>query len=112
MNGAERSAPPTDPSVPSGVVAPGPALAAGAWRTKREAGMRSAQTRIAIVSCAVRQSVNDTSHAAKGDMVSGATPTPTDTSETARLRRRSIHDMTAASIGGKKLPAATPTITP
>src|SRR5262245_7802444 len=87
MNGTERSAPLTDPWVPSGVIASGAALlAAGACRTKSAAGMRSAQTRIAIVSCAVRQSVIDTSHAAKGDMVSGATPTPTDTSETARLR--------------------------
>src|SRR5262245_9703905 len=113
MNGAERSAPLTDPWVPSGVVASDAAPPpAGAGRTKREAGMRSAQTRIAIVSCAERQSVHDTSHAAKGEIVSGATPTPTDTSDTARLRLRSNHDMTAASIGGKKLPAAMPTISP
>jgi hypothetical protein len=74
--------------------------------------MRSAQARPAITSCEVRQSVRATSQAANGDSVSGATPMPTDTSETARLRRRSNHDMTAEIIGAKKLPAATPTMRP
>ena len=67
---------------------------------------------IAMVSCALRQSVQDTSQAANGESVSGATPIPTETSETARLRWRSNHDITAEIIGAKKLPAATPTSTP
>ena len=65
-----------------------------------------------MVSCALRQSVQDTSQAANGESVSGATPIPTETSETARLRWRSNHDITAEIIGAKKLPAATPTSTP
>ena len=38
------------------------------------------------MSCALRQSVHVISHAANGDIVIGATPTPTDTSDTARPR--------------------------
>src|SRR5688572_21419508 len=113
MKGAERSAPPTDPCVPAGRGDfAESARAAGAWRTNREAGMSGAQTRIAMMSCAERQSVHDTSHAEKGDSVSGATPTPTETSDTARLRWRSNHDITAVIMGAKKLPAATPTTMP
>jgi hypothetical protein len=52
------------------------------------------------------------SHAANGDIVIGATPTPTDTSETARPRCWVIQPITAAIIGVKKLPTATPTSRP
>ena len=52
------------------------------------------------------------SHAANGDMVIGATPTPTETSETARPRCSAIQPMTAAIIGVKKLPTAIPTNKP
>src|SRR5688572_4951650 len=86
--------------------------AAGGGRTKKEAGISNTQTRVAIMSCAARQSVHEMSQAANGERVSGATPTPTDTSDTARLRWRSNHPITAAIIGSKKLPAATPTSRP
>ena len=52
------------------------------------------------------------SHAANGDMVIGATPTPTETSDTARPRCALIQPMTAAIIGEKKLPTAMPTSRP
>src|SRR5687768_8133802 len=112
MNGAERSAAPADPATPADGAAPESAAATGVGRTNRAAGMSKTHTRTPMMSCAVRQSVQETSHAANGDSVSGATPTPTDTSDTARLRWRSNHAITAAIIGAKKLPAATPTISP
>jgi hypothetical protein len=65
-----------------------------------------------MVSCAVRQSEPDSSHAASGEIVMGATPSPADTSDTASARWRSNQELTAAIIGAKKLPAATPTISP
>ena len=62
-----------------------------------------------MTSCALLQSVCVTSHAAKGESVIAH---PTDTSETASAWRRSNQDITAAIIGAKKLPTATPTRMP
>src|SRR5262245_56235257 len=52
------------------------------------------------------------SHAAKGETVIGATPTPAETSETASARCVSNHPVTVAISGAKKAPAAMPTSTP
>ena len=65
-----------------------------------------------MVSCAPRQSVTVSSQLANGDMVIGATPTPTVVSETARARCASNQSLTTAMNGGKKLPAAKPTSRP
>ncbi len=54
----------------------------------------------------------ETSHAAKGDMVIGATPMPADTSDTARLRCVSNQPVTHAIIGAKIAAVAPPTIRP
>src|SRR5688572_23597018 len=96
------------------MAAPCPALASplGAWRTRREIGTNRIHTRVPIVSCAVRQSEPETNQAANGEIVIGATPRPADTSDTARARWRSNQELTAAIIGAKKLPAATPTSSP
>ena len=45
-------------------------------------------------------------------MVIGATPTPAETSEMARFRRRSNDDAVAAITGAKKLAEAAPNNTP
>jgi len=74
--------------------------------------MSAAHTRTARTTSAARQSICVMSHAANGDIVIGATPTPTETSETARPRCAVIHPITAAIIGVKKLPTAIPTSTP
>ena len=74
--------------------------------------MRSNQAKSPIVSCAARQSPFVRSQAAKGDMVIGATPTPAETSETARLRWFGTQALTAVIIGTKKLPADKPTRMP
>src|SRR5262245_19158879 len=109
MNGAERRGAPAELcSVPTLAAWP----LTGGWRTKKAAGMSRTHTRTPMMSCALRQSVQETSHAANGDNVSGATPTPTETSETARLRWRSNQPITDAIIGAKKLPAAMPTSSP
>lgn len=63
-------------------------------------------------SCAVRQSYVVISQPAKGEMVSGATPMPADTNETARLRRFSNQPVTVAIVGAKTAPAAPPTTMP
>ena len=52
------------------------------------------------------------SQRAKGEMVSGATPMPAETSDTARLRLVSNHPVTAAIIGAKKALAERPTMMP
>src|SRR3954467_2300328 len=91
-----------------------PALAAlfGARRTASAAGIRSTQAAMPIASCADRQSVFASSQAANGETVMGATPTPAETSETARLRRSGSQALTAVIIGTKKLPADRPTTRP
>ena len=74
--------------------------------------MSVAQTMSANTSCAARQSICVMSQAANGDIVIGATPMPTDTSDTARPRCCVNQPITAAIIGVKKLPAAMPTSSP
>ena len=108
MNGAETNALRRVMGGPSAVPCSAAAVAAGGRRTKSAAGTSVTQTSTARTSCALRQSICVISHAANGDMVIGATPTPTETSETARPRCSVIQPMTAAIIGVKKLPTATP----
>src|SRR6185503_19873262 len=111
MNGAERNASRSFIGGPSG--APGAAAgSAGGRRTKRAAGTSVAHTNTAMTACAWRQSICVIGQAANGDMVTGATPTPTETSATARPRRSLIQPITAAIIGEKKLATAIPTSTP
>src|SRR4051794_36272355 len=113
MNGVERRALPTAIGGSAAAVA-APAIAAlwGARRTKSAAGTSSTQAAMPIMSCADRQSVLARSHAANGETVIGATPTPAETSETARLRRSGSQALTAVIIGTKKLPADRPTTRP
>src|SRR6476660_1165640 len=96
MKGVERSAAPTAIGG-SAAALPPPAVAAlcGAGRTKSAAGSRSAQAAMPMMSCADRQSVVASSHAANGETVIGATPIPAETSETARLRRSGSQALTA-----------------
>ena len=77
----------------------------------RGAQMTIAQ-RAAIVSCAPRQSVVVSSQLANGETIIGAMPTPAEVSDTASARWRSNQLLTTAMNGGKKLPAAKPTISP
>ena len=67
---------------------------AGGRRANKAAGIRVAQTSSAITASAARQSICVMSQAANGDIVMGATPTPTDTSATARPRRSLIQPIT------------------
>src|SRR5690349_514881 len=113
MKGVERSAVPT--AIGGSAAAPElPAAAAlcGAGRTKSAAGTRSTHAAMPIASCADRQSVFASSQAANGETVIGATPTPAETRETARLRRSGSQALTAVIIGTKKLPADRPTMRP
>src|SRR6185436_16802152 len=115
MNCGERSAAPTEGKGASAAPAAPPAApgaAAGAGRTSSVAGRTSAAAMAAMVNCALRQSIVVRSQLANGDMVIGATPTPIETSETARARRRSNQAETVAISGAKKLPAAVPTSRP
>src|SRR4051812_21028087 len=75
-------------------VVPPPAAACGGLRTNSAAGTSVAHTSTAMTACAARQSICVMSQAANGDMVIGATPTPTDTSETASPRCPVIQPMT------------------
>src|SRR5581483_8424574 len=103
MNGVERSAVPTAIGR-CGTACELPAAAAlcGAGRTKSAAGTRSTQAAMPMASCADRQSVLASSQAANGETVSGATPTPAETSDNARLRRSGSQALTAVIIGTKK----------
>ncbi len=113
MNGAERSAFPTETSPPTAEFTDSfENCMAGGRRTKSAAGTSVAHTSTASTTCAARQSICVMSQAANGDMVIGATPTPTETSDTARPRCPLIQPITAAIIGEKKLPTATPTSRP
>src|SRR3954452_20084060 len=60
------------------------AAGCGAGRTRNEAGISSAEATVPITSIAVRQSYVVISQLANGATVSGATPMPADTRETAR----------------------------
>ncbi len=65
-----------------------------------------------MANIAVRQPYAEISQRANGEIVSGATPIPAETSETERLRWVSNHAVTAAIIGAKKALAARPTRMP
>src|SRR5215470_9424750 len=78
MNGGERSAAPSDMSVPTtpapdAVVALRAACSRGGLRTSIEAGTSKTAAKTPIVNCALRQSSEDSSQPANGDMVIGAT---------------------------------------
>src|SRR6185436_18162356 len=113
MNGQERSALPSDVSTPPPApIAGAPAGAAGGWRTRNDAGTMTSAQSAAMVSCAPRQSCTVKSQLANGATIMGAMPTPADVSETASARCLSNQLLTTAMNGGKKLPAAKPTISP
>ena len=71
----------------------------GAGRTRKLAGISSAQAAMPITSIAVRQSYAVISALADGAIVTGATPMPADTSATARLRCCAIQALATAIIG-------------
>ena len=75
-------------------------------------GIITAAAMPAMISTEVRQSWMVTSHAASGDMVSGAMPKPAETSETARLRWVSNQPVTQAIIGARMAAVAPPTSRP
>src|SRR5262249_52436394 len=83
----------------SDVFAEAPLARCGAGRTRKQAGIRSAQAAMPITSIAVRQSYAVISQLADGAIVSGATPMPAETSDTARLRCFSIQALATATIG-------------
>src|SRR5688500_3889513 len=87
-------------AVPTGAPA-GAGGAVGGRLTKKDAGTSSAHAIKPMINMTVRQSVRSSSHVASGEMVTGATPTPAETSDTARLRRVSNQPVTAAIIGAK-----------
>ena len=114
MNCRERSASATEAIVPPcSALGAGPDMtAAGGCRTNIAAGINSTHARMPIANIAVRQSYVVINQRASGEIVIGATPSPADTSDTARLRCVSNQPVVAAIIGAKKLPAATPMIAP
>ena len=65
-----------------------------------------------MTNMAVRQSYAVISQRANGEIVSGATPMPAETSDTARLRCLSNQAVVSAIIGAKNVLAASPTRTP
>src|SRR5438105_2521161 len=95
--------------VASELDATGAAPDAGRRRTSIAAGISSTQARTPIANMAVRQPYAEISQRANGEIVSGATPIPAETSETARLRWVSNQAVAAAIIGAKKALAARPT---
>ncbi len=69
-------------------------------------------TMAATICMVVRQSWVSTNQATSGDIVIGAMPMPTETSDTARLRRVSNQPVTVAIIGAKIAAVAAPTKRP
>ena len=65
-----------------------------------------------MTNMAVRQSYAVISQRANGEIVSGATPMPAETSDTARLRCLSNQAVVSAIIGAKNVLAARPTRIP
>ena len=100
-----------------GAPAPMPAGAAacssaGGRRISIDAGTRTATTSTATICSTCRQSCESARCATHGDMVSGATPKPAETSDTARLRCVENQPVTHATIGAKIAEVATPTSRP
>src|SRR5690242_4455066 len=58
----------------------------GGRRTSSDAGISNVQAPMPMISIALRRPYAAISQLAKGEIVIGATPTPADTSDTARLR--------------------------
>src|SRR6266702_1954586 len=115
MNCGERSASPIDISAcaaPSPDGATGGCASAGGRRTSSDTGIMMAPTTSATICIAVRQSWLETSQAASGAIVIGATPMPADTSDTARLRWVSNQPVTVAIIGAKIAEQEAPTSRP
>ena len=80
----------------------------GARRISSEAGTMIATAPTAIQNMALRQPICSMRKAASGLMVIGATPPPSDTSETASERCLSNQPSVAAMIGAKKAPPEAP----
>src|SRR5687768_14534387 len=113
MKGLERSAcAAVRPWLLPSIVVSAETAGAGAARTNQTAGRVSAQDSTPTISSVLRQSCCVTSQATSGDIVIGATPTPAETSDMARLRRRSNDEAVAAITGAKKLATAMPSSTP
>src|SRR4051812_41277304 len=91
MNGRDRKACIAPAGSPPDAPGAGAAIAGGADRMHSAAGSNSPSAPPPTPNCPVRQSWGAPSPAANGEIVIGATPTPADTSETARLRCLSNH---------------------
>src|SRR6478609_4373882 len=114
-NCGERSASPTvisDGGAPSPAAATGGCESAGGRRTRSATGIMMTATTSATICIAVRQSWLETSQAASGAIVIGATPMPADTSDTARPRWVSNQPVTVAIIGAKIAAQEAPTSRP
>src|SRR3984885_11117651 len=85
---------------------------AGGRRTKSDTGTSTDTTSTATICSTCRQSCTLASRATHGDIVRGATPNPTDTSDTARLRCVENQPVTQAMIGAKIAEVARPTNNP
>src|ERR1700733_256372 len=85
---------------------------AGGRRTKSDTGTSTDTTSTATICSTCRQSCTLASRATHGDIVRGATPNPTDTSDTARLRCVENQPVTQAMIGAKIAEVAKPTNNP
>src|SRR5438270_75009 len=114
-NCGERSASPIDISpcpAPPPAGAAKACASAGGRRTRSDTGIMMAPTTSATICIAVRQSWLETSQAASGAIVIGATPMPADTSDTAKLRWVSNQPVTVAIIGAKIVAQEAPTKRP
>src|SRR3954467_6562670 len=115
MNCGERTA--AERVISAGPAA-GPAAAVsacpseGGRRTSSDTGIMMSATTAAMHCIALRQSQVETSQAASGDIVIGATPMPAETRETARLRWVSNQPVTVAIIGAKIAAQEAPTRRP
>ena len=99
------------PAVPADVSARRPSPPGGS-RTNSAAGTMMSHASSPITSIAVRQSKVVMSQRASGAVVVEPSPSPAETSATARLRRCVNQRVVVAVIGAYRLPAAKPTITP
>src|SRR5678815_4510889 len=98
MNCRERKACASEviePAASPGAAAPAVA-STGRCRTRNDAGISNTHASTPMSNIAVRQSYAVISQRANGEIVSGATPMPAETSETARLRCVSNHAVVAA----------------
>ncbi len=106
---ARASAPPP----PLGPVPAGASAAtAGGRRISSAAGTITITAPMAIHSMALRHPYVSIRRLANGVITIGATPPPTDTSDTARLRCLSNQPSVVEMIGAKKAPPAAPTMPP